>query len=84
MNLTQEQAHAMLELGGSAEGHGFLPQRVLDELLSYELIYWRRPDEVDFTSRGKDVYDELTISANVARRGRAKRNRATSVSEQPV
>lgn len=62
MNLTEAQVHAMLELGGSAEGHGFIPQRVLDELLSYELIYWRNPGEVDFTSAGKEVYDELASS----------------------
>ena len=63
MNLTEAQTHAMLELGGTAEGHGFIPQRVLDQLLSYELIYWRNAGEVDFTPLGKEVYDELAGSA---------------------
>lgn len=63
MSLTESQAHAMRELGGTAEAHGFIPQRILDELLARELIYWRNPGEVDFTPRGKQVYDELTASA---------------------
>ena len=66
MNLTESQANAMLELGGSTEGHGFIPQRVLDELLACELIYWRKSDEVDFTTSGKAVYDELAASAGKA------------------
>ncbi|MBI3860271.1 MAG: hypothetical protein HY290_00085 [Planctomycetia bacterium] len=64
MNLSESQTEAMLELGGSAEGHGFIPQRVLDELLSYELIYWRNAGEVDFTPAGKEVYDELVGAAS--------------------
>ena len=62
MNLTEPQAQAMIELGQSSEGHGFIPQRILNELLSYELIYWRNTDEVDFTAVGKEVYDELVGS----------------------
>ena len=62
MNLSEAQTHAMLELGDSSEGHEFIPQRVLNELLSYDLIYWRNADEVDFTPTGKEVYDELAGS----------------------
>lgn len=63
MQLTEAQEQAMLELGGSAEGHGFIPQRVLDELLGCELIHWRSEGEVDFTPRGQEVYEMLAASA---------------------
>ncbi len=63
MNLTKLQADAMLKLGESTEGHGFIEPRVLDKLLSYDLIYWRNANEVDFTPAGEAVYDELAGAA---------------------
>ena len=65
MNLTEAQAKAMLELGGSVEGHDFIPQRVLDDLLKYDLIYWRNANEIDFTPAGEEVYDELAGAAEL-------------------
>jgi hypothetical protein len=65
MNLTESQVKAMLELGGSLEGHDFIPQRDLNDLLSYGLIYWRTADDPEFTQVGKEVYDELTGSAGM-------------------
>ncbi len=59
MNLTESQTRAMLELGGKVEGHDYLSQRVLNDLLSYGLIYWHKADEADFTLAGEEVYDEL-------------------------
>ena len=67
MNLSETQVNAMLELGGNAESHGFVPQRVLDELLSMDLIYWRSSSEVDFTQAGKEVYDELAGTSSKER-----------------
>jgi len=64
MNLTEAQAKAMLELGGTVEGHDFIPQRVLDDLLKYGLIYWRKADEADFTPAGEEVYRELVGSGS--------------------
>jgi hypothetical protein len=66
MNLTDSQVHAMLEIGGSEEAHGYIPQRVLNDLLSYQLIQCRSDAEVEFTPAGKEVYDELAGSAGKA------------------
>jgi hypothetical protein len=63
MNLTKSQAAAMLKLGESTEGHEFIEPRVLDKLLSYDLIYWRKANEVDVTPSGEEVYDELAGAA---------------------
>lgn len=63
MNLTESQAYAMLEIGGRAEAHGFIPIRDLNDLQSYGLIYWEKPDEVVFTQRGEEVFAELAAVA---------------------
>jgi len=63
MNLTKPQTDALLQLGESAAGHDFINAHVLEQLLALQLIYWRKPDEVDFTSIGEEVYDELTGQA---------------------
>ncbi len=63
MNLTESQAYAMLEIGGRAEAHGFIPTRVLNDLQSYGLIYWQKTDEVGFTQRGEEVFAELAAAA---------------------
>ena len=63
MNLTEAQAHALLEIGGAAETHGYIPQRVLNDLLSYELISLDEDNEAVFTEAGKEVYDELAGQA---------------------
>jgi hypothetical protein len=59
MNLSKAQRGAMLELGNSASGHDFVPPGVLEELLALELVYWRTPEDLDFTSAGEKVYHEL-------------------------
>ena len=69
MNLTEAQANALLEIGGAAEGHGYIPQRVLNDLMSYDLVYFNKDDEVEFTPVGKEVYDEL---ADVHEHGESK------------
>ena len=63
MNLTEPQKHAILEIGGSEQAHGFIPQRVLDELLTRDVIRWRSDADVEFTEFGQQVYDELVGSA---------------------
>gem|GEM_PF-3582105 len=62
MNLTESQAHAMLEIGGSEEAHSYIPQRVLNDLLSYGLIQWHHDVQVELTPAGQEVYDELAGS----------------------
>ena len=59
MNLTEPQVKAMLEIGGMIEEHDYIPQRVLNELLSCGYIYWRTPDDPELTPIGKEVYDGL-------------------------
>jgi len=59
MNLSKAQRAAMLELGNTASGHDFVPPSVVEELLALELIYWRAPEDLDFTSAGEKVYQEL-------------------------
>jgi len=66
MNLTEAQTDALLELGESASGHDFMSRKVLGELLTLELVYWRKPDELDFTAAGEEVYDELTRATEKA------------------
>jgi hypothetical protein len=63
MNLSEVEANAMLEIGGMAEASGYIPPRVLDELLARELIYWCNAGEVEFTKTGELVYDELVAAA---------------------
>lgn len=60
MNLTQSQINALLKLGESAGGHDFITQATLDQLLKLDLVYWRKPDEIDFTPAGEQVYNELS------------------------
>jgi hypothetical protein len=71
MNLTDAQRDAMLTLANTASGHDFVPQDVLDDLLTMGLVFWRTPDEVNLTPVGERVYqklaaelsgDELTVS----------------------
>jgi len=59
MNLSERQQEAILTLGNTASGHDFVVKEVLDELLSLELVYWRAPDDVDFTKAGEEVYKEI-------------------------
>lgn len=60
--LTEPQRAALLKLGDSASGHDFMDAAVLKELLALDLVYWRREDELDFTSGGEAVYNELSGS----------------------
>jgi hypothetical protein len=61
MNLSEPQRDAMLTLANTASGHDFVPQGVLDELLSLKLIYWRTSDEVDLTPIGEQLYQNLAV-----------------------
>ena len=63
MNLTEAQANALLEIGGAIEEHGYIPQRVLNDLMTYDLIYFNKDDEVEITAIRKEVYDELAGKA---------------------
>jgi len=63
MNLTEAQTDALVELGESATGHDFMSKQVLRDLLALNLVYWRNPDELDFSPAGEQIYDELTGSA---------------------
>ena len=59
MPLSEQQREALRTLGNTVDGHDFIPASVLDELLSMELVYWRTPAELDFTTVGEKVYREL-------------------------
>jgi hypothetical protein len=59
MNLSKLQREAILQVGNTASGHEFLTTEVLEELLAMGLIYWRAPDNLDFTPVGEKVFDEL-------------------------
>ena len=59
MNLSEPQRDAMLTLANTISGHDFVPQVILDDLLSIGLVYWRNEDQVDFTPAGEKVYQEL-------------------------
>jgi len=63
MDLTGAQKEALVELGESATGHDFMSKQVLKELLDLDLVYWRKPGELDFSPAGEQVYNELTGSA---------------------
>jgi hypothetical protein len=60
MELTEHQKEALLKLGDSAAGHAFIEPGVIEELLALNLIYWRREEELDFTSVGEKAYNGLT------------------------
>ncbi len=62
MNLSERQREAILGLGETASGHQFIPSQVLEELLSMELVYWRGPEDLDFTPAGEKVYNELAAA----------------------
>jgi len=59
MNLTEAQTHALLEIGGAEEFHGYISQRVLNDLMTCDYIFYNKDGEVEFTPAGKEVYDEL-------------------------
>ena len=59
MNLSELQHDAMIQLGETPSGHEFITPEVLDELLEMDLIYWRTPEDLEFTPTGQSVYDEL-------------------------
>jgi hypothetical protein len=59
VNLSERQGEAILQLGSTASGHDFIPPQVLEELLAMDLVYWRAPEDLDFTPTGLKVYQEL-------------------------
>lgn len=61
MHLSESHRDAMLTLANSTSGQDFVPQVVLDELISMKLVFWRNADQVDFTSFGEQVYQNLAV-----------------------
>ena len=59
MILSNPQREAMLKLGNTASGHEFIPADVLEELLALGLVYWRAPDDLDFTPTGEKVLEQF-------------------------
>jgi hypothetical protein len=59
MNLSDAQREAMVQFGNTASGHDFISSDILDELLALELVYWRAPEDLDFTPAGEKVWREL-------------------------
>jgi len=64
VKLSERKREAMLKLGNTASGDYFiltevLPTEVLEELLALELVFWRAPDNLDFTPVGEQVFDDL-------------------------
>lgn len=63
MNLSLSQTDALLRLGESAAGHDFIEPNDLKQLLECDLVYWRKPDDLDFTPAGEQVYNTVTRTA---------------------
>ncbi len=63
MNLSEPQRDAMLTLANPSSGEDFLLQEILDGLVSMDLVYWRTPDELEFTPAGERVYQELVAGS---------------------
>jgi hypothetical protein len=62
MKLTEPQRDALLTLANTTSGHDFVPQEVLEDLLSMELVFWRSPDEMNLTPAGEKVYQALAAA----------------------
>jgi len=65
MKLTESQRDALLTLANIASGHDFVPEDVLEALLSMGLVFWRHPDEVSLTPSGEKVYQALAAALSV-------------------
>ena len=63
MNLTEAQANALLEIGGAMEAHEYIPQRILNDLMSYDFVFFNENGAIEFTPAGKELYDELAAQA---------------------
>jgi hypothetical protein len=61
MHLSESQRDAMLTLANSTAGQDFVPQVVLDDLISMKLVFWRSPDQVGLTPSGEQVYQGLAV-----------------------
>jgi hypothetical protein len=59
MTLPEQLQDGLVTLANTPSGHDFVPQVVLDDLLSMELVVWRSLDEVGLTVAGERVYEEL-------------------------
>src|SRR5262249_53498596 len=59
MNLSELHRDALLTLANTVAGHDYVPQDVLDELVSMGLVDWRSPDEVILTGAGENIYQRL-------------------------
>lgn len=60
MILTEPQTNPLLKLGESAAGHDFIDIQVMQELLAFDLVYWRWADGFDFSSTDESVYDMVS------------------------
>jgi hypothetical protein len=61
MTLSEPHLDALVTLANTPAGHDFVPQVVLDDLLSMGLLVWRNEDEVVLTAAGEEVYQELVV-----------------------
>ena len=59
MNLSESQRDALLTLANTVSGHDYVPQDVLDELVSMQLVVWRSPDKVLLTATGERIYQRV-------------------------
>jgi hypothetical protein len=59
MTLSELQRDALLTLANTASGHDFVPQEILDELLSMGLVSWRTADAVVLTTVGEKIYQRV-------------------------
>jgi hypothetical protein len=65
MFITHSQAKALVKLGEGPTDRDFVRSGDLSQLLRLKLVYWRQPDELDFTPAGAEVYLQLTESVKV-------------------
>jgi len=59
MNLSELQRDALLTLANTVSGHDYVPQDILDSLVSMGLVYWRTPDAVVLTTGGEKIYESV-------------------------
>ena len=59
MNLSDLQRDALLTLANTTSGHDYIPQEILDELVSLGLVTWRTPDAVVLTNFGETIYERV-------------------------
>jgi hypothetical protein len=51
----------------TVSGHDFVPQEILDSLVSMGLVYWRTSDDVNLTATGERTYETLAAEISAIR-----------------